>query len=142
MGCDIYGVVERRVTGDERWIAYRTLDSISNIYGKKYGAFAEPVALSRNYERFAKLAGVRGDGPKARGMPADASETSLLRFKQRGGHTPSWLPLIEACDIFVATERGTVSDFDRNYSQYFYFGIEPEVDGPLSEFRLVFWFDS
>ncbi len=143
MGCDIHGVIERKWNG--RWVGWRTLDHIHTNRPKKTGdhlsCFQTPAALDRNYERFAALAGVRGDGPEARGLPDDASETSKARFEIDGDHTPSWLSLDDACRIFSETEYVELDDFDKKYPEYFYFGIE-ESDGPKSDFRLVFWFDS
>jgi hypothetical protein len=141
MGCDIHGLVERKVNG--KWICWRTLNPVHTSRPDEHGSsFASPAALSRNYERFAALAGVRGDGPDARGLPDDATDTATHLFETEEGHTPSWLPLQEATDIFLATERYDLREFDRKYPAYYYFGVESESDGPLSDFRLVFWFDS
>jgi hypothetical protein len=138
MGCDIHGVVEK-FHGD-KWVAFRTLNSINSIYERDDGRrWHFPVALSRNYERFAALAGVRGDGPAAKGLPDDASETARMLFKVEGDHTPSWMPIDEACRIFLETERYKIEDFDKKYPASFYFGIE---DTDTRPYRLVFWFDS
>lgn len=134
MGCDIHGVVERRWKG--KWIAARTLDNVQTT-DVKYGR-AVASALERNYERFAALAGVRGDGPEARGLPDDASDTSRMLFETKGDHTPSWPPLVDAARIFKDTE-GTSLKHWSDMPAYYYFGIDQE---PLDEYRLVFWFDS
>lgn len=141
MGCDIHLVVERRV--EQRWVAVRIMRSISTAAPINYGMnFATPASKERNYDRFAALAGVRGPGPAPRGLPDDVSETSRFLFELLDRHTPSWLPLSEAAEIFAATERHELNDFDRKYSMYHYFNIEPETDGPAEDHRLVFWFDS
>lgn len=140
MGCDIHGVVERR--WNSRWVGYRTLDHIRTSRSVNIiESFQTPAAIDRNYKRFARLAGVRGDGPPARGLPEDASDTSRARFEIEGDHTPSWLPLSDACQIFIETEGRELSNLAKEFPAYYYFGIE-ESDGPIKEFRLVFWFDS
>src|SRR5882672_4508786 len=132
MGCDIHLVVERRIKQSpmpDKWIAVRILEHINTAEKQKYDMnFATPAAKERNYERFAALAGVRGDGPEARGMPADASETAVLLYRIEGNHTPSWLPLSEAATIFAETEYHELTEFDRKYPTYHYFGIETETD--------------
>lgn len=135
MGCDIHGVVERKWKG--KWVAIRTLDHCHD--GK--GQFVTPAAKERNYERFAALAGVRGEGPPARGLPEDASETSAMRFETEGDHTPSWLPLKEATEIFRDTDWYLSKNPEQaQYANaYYFFGIEDEN---LDDYRLVFWFDS
>lgn len=147
MGCDIHLLVERRIRREDmpdQWVAVRVIRSINTAdeHPKWKQKWANPVARERNYDRFAALAGVRGSGPEPRGMPTDASDTARLLFKLDGDHTPSWLPLAEASAIFLKTEYTTLSDLEREYPEYFYFGIEPECDGPVEDHRLVFWFDS
>jgi len=139
MGCDIHMVVEKQV-GD-RWIAIRLLDG---YHCRPDDEWRSPVARARNYERFAALAGVRGDGPPAKGVPEDLSETTRFLIEQYGndGHSHSWLGIEEAIAIFKETEWNPerLSKFNREYPDYFYFGLEREIDkGPH---RLVFWFDN
>lgn len=140
MGCDINGLIERRVNG--KWICWRTLNCIHSTDGLPSESFQSPAALDRNYGRFAALAGVRGDGPQARGLPDDASDTAVHLFETQGDHTPSWLPIKDATRIFSETEHHTLRDFDQQYPAYFYFGLEDEIEGMPDDFRLVFWFDS
>ena len=142
MGCDIHGVVERKVEG--HWIAVRTLHGFESQQKNEYGnCWASPLAKARNYERFAALAGVRGDGPAARGLPLDASLTARHLFQHEGDHTPSWLPLAEATAIFLRTEwRGDkLPEHERNYPARLYFSLD-DTDIQAYEHRLVFWFDS
>jgi hypothetical protein len=146
MGCDIHGVVERRASQGllgEKWVAVRTLHGFTADRPNEYGSrYAFNIARSRNYERFAALAGVRGDGPTPRGLPEDASETSRLLFKTEGDHTPSWLPLSEAAAIFLATERSELTDFERKYAVSTYFSVDTGDNEDWRDYRLVFWFDS
>lgn len=124
MGCDIHGWVEKKV--GEKWIAVREL---------------EGQAEYRNYERFAALAGVRGEGPEPRGIPPDVSETTGYHIGRwdTDGHSHSWLPLTEAATIFLQT-RGTPAgdDWESRYPGSAYF----HIDEPDDSYRLVFWFDN
>jgi hypothetical protein len=135
MGCDIHMVLERKMS-EYHWLGVRTFDGFHTGDNLEWES---PPATYRNYLRFAALAGVRGDGPEARGMPPDASELSRYLFQIEGDHTPSWLPLREAAAIFLITGRGPVSDWIRESPACFYFGVS---DDDIDQFRLVFWFDS
>ena len=128
MGCDIHGWVE--IKQGDKYIA------ISEIDGK---------ARIRNYDRFAKLAGVRSSGlsetPKPLGIPDDISDTVRYWIDDwaEDGHSHSYLPLKDAADIFLETDYGQ-SEFDRlcPVSSYFDF----EYEGKVDDCRLVFWFDN
>ena len=129
MGCDIHIVVERQWKGE--WVA----SSIPH--------HSSP-SINRNYDRFARLAGVRGPGPEPRGVPKDASQTTryLVEELGRDGHSHSFYSLAEAMPIFLETgyEQG---DFAKKYPEGFYFGIDHEARGSKpSEYRIVFWFDN
>lgn len=128
MGCDIHGWVEKKIDG--RWIGYRELKD-----------------RERNYHRFARLAGVRGDGPDAKGLPSDLSETAKAHVDEYGsdGHSHSYMELNEAFDVFKST---TSKDL---YSFWDAFGFDDDTQHicrecrrplPDAEFRLVFWFDN
>ena len=129
MGCDIHTVIERKVTSpriNARWVAV---------------AIEHDASRSRNYDRFAALAGVRGDGPEPRGLPDDASDTALTLADDWGadGHSHSWLPLDEAAALYLATEFNP-SEFVQKYPASEFFGVERPDD--TDEYRLVFWFDN
>lgn len=136
MGCDIHLVLERKY--GLRWIAVDTFKG----HETSRSDWASPLATSRNYVRFAALAGVRGDGPAPRGAPADISETTAMLLEDWGsdGHSASWLPLNEASQIFLATQHGELSDFAKKYPQLHFFGIDEE--DKRGTHRLVFWFDN
>jgi hypothetical protein len=140
MGCDIHLVLERR-RKDGKWVAIDTFTGHESALDKGY---AWPAATSRNYQRFAALAGVRGDGPAARGMPDDASETARFLAEEKwdsDGHTHSWLPLAEAADIFLRTHGPVEADsFAAKYPCAYFFGIDS--DEGFDAYRLVFWFDN
>lgn len=130
MGCDIHGWIEKKMPNG-RWVAYSEL--------KDDG---------RNYERFAKLAGVRGDGPEPEGLPDDISETTRVHVDEDGsdGHSHSHMDLLDAFPIFKATVEKP-----EYYTWYEAFGVSEEpkecptchqhVDG-RGKWRLVFWFDN
>lgn len=124
MGCDIHGWVEKKV--GEKWIAYKELND-----------------TWRNYDRFAALAGVRGEGPKAKGVPPDVSDTVkvLIAEWDADGHSHSYLPLNEAFDVFKRTQF--IRDVD--YGLYDAFKIELDAMTPpesIDLYRPVFWFDN
>lgn len=140
MGCDIHGLVECKVNG--KWICWSTIGVI-NVSHRKEGEsrYAFPTTLERNYRRFAALAGVRGDGPEAKGMPPDASDTALLLGTDDDYHSHSWLSVDEAVKIFLATEH-KADDFITEYTLQNYFQLEDYDLAKASEWRFVFWFDN
>lgn len=122
MGCDIHVFVEKRVK--DRWVMVHEAVEAEN----------------RNYERFAQLAGVRGSGPKPKGLPLDISDSTNLQADRWGvdGHSHSWLYLPEAMQIWQRTEYNQNS-FNYKYP-YYYFGLDEVADA--EEYRIVFWFDN
>lgn len=70
MGCDIHVYIEYKL-GDGPW----TLDKGHKVVDEgSYKYLEDAWATGRDYALFARLAGVRGSGPKPRGVPKDASE--------------------------------------------------------------------
>lgn len=126
MGCDIHGWVEERV-GD-KWVAVCELTD----EGK-----------ARNYRRFAALAGVRGDGPAATGVPEDVSDTVRYWIDYWGndGHSHSSLPMSIALPAWAAPrypEHGdTKPEPDPLYKFFGLYDMNEQV-----ERRVVFWFDN
>jgi len=149
MSCDIHLVLEKR-RKDGKWVGIDTFLGHHRLYAKK-GEFDwdSPVARGRNYERFAALAGVRGNGPAARGLPLDISETTQEMVAQWGGdgHSHSWLPLKEASKIFLETEYQLAEEngYREKYPESYYFGVEKydeNDDKFFDNYRIVFWFDN
>ena len=144
MGTDIHIVVEQRTS--DGWVAVNTLTcdyaSPHLSDGSKpisLGSYS-PIALTRNYRRFAALAGVRGEGPQARGFPSDASDTTRLLWGRDSGHyhRVSYLALRDAIEIFHKSEVEAVREHICD-PEWVYFNIdETEVE----IHRIVFWFDS
>ena len=128
MGTDIHGVVEEH--GPQGWNLVYVLHS-------------EHPAGHRNYKQFAALAGVRGEGPEPRGMPADICAATRYLWETGGDHTPSWLTVKEAIKVFnerprYAAEPPHVPSDDFSEEVEYWFG-----DSCLSrDDRFVFWFDS
>lgn len=125
MGCDIHIVVEKERNGE--WLMHNT------VHCSKRGC-------DRNYDRFARLAGVRGDGPEPRGLPSDVSASTQMLVDEWGddGHSHSWLPLSEALALFRETERGGLM----SVSEYDYFDCEMREPDDAKNYRVIFWFDN
>lgn len=117
MGCDIHGWIE--VKADEgKWIA------VEKLFDR-----------SRNYDRFAKLAGVRGEGPPPNGLPKNISETTnyWADFWEADAHSHSSLPAADAFKIFKDTGGPGYTEWD--FSNF-------EMGDEKDNYRLVFWFDN
>ena len=144
MGCDIHAIVEQQ-TDDGKWVTVNTLSSFVAQRRKDAGRdWTFPAARERNHKRFAALAGVRGDGPDPRGVPADVSETGRFRIATWEGdaHSHGWLTIAEAAKVFAETERWSedeesLQSFARSFPACFFFGVECE---DIDKHRLVFWF--
>ena len=128
MGCDIHICTEKKI--GEKWVMVWYLD-----YRDR--------ATNRDYERFAALAGVRGDGPEPRGLPDERIGESTqywLDYWGEDAHSHSWLGMTEACQIFLQTGREP-DDYARQYPYEYYFRVPEETPG-LENWRIVFWFDN
>lgn len=101
-------------------------------------------ARERNYERFAALAGVRGEEPTARGLPEDISESAQMFVDEweDDAHHHSWLPIKRMADIMLSTSQG-LSDFDKEFPMYCFFKIENRFRKPdyHKDYRVIFFFD-
>lgn len=141
MGCDIHMVLERKNDAG-KWIGIDTFSSHHAAYNA--GDWFVPNARARNYDRFAALAGVRGDGPKPLGLPEDISDTTELLSSDWGGdgHSHSWLPIKEAAKIFLNTDRlpAAPDSLAARWPESYYFGVDDESG--LDDYRIVFWFDN
>lgn len=140
MGCDIHIVLERK-NAAFGWVG---IDSFKGHETRS--GLALPLARSRDYRRFAALAGVRGDGPEPLGVPDDASPLSkmLINDWAEGGHSHSWLPAKEAAELFAARRWPNESPIDpesheAKYPWGHYFGIEAD---DVENYRIIFWFDN
>ncbi len=144
MGCDIHAIIEQQAD-DGRWVTVNTLSPF--VAQRRKGGERDwcfPAALDRNHRRFAALAGVRGDGPVPRGVPADVSETGRFRIATWNGdaHSHGWLTIAEAAKVFAETEywsgeEANLQSFPQMFPACFFFGVECE---DIDKHRLVFWF--
>ena len=127
MGCDIHLFLEQKAPGEMKWRYVKVFDNCE--------------VDSRNYPRFALLAGVRGAGPAAIGLPVDMSPEVAEHAAGWGadGHSHSHGPLDAALPIFMQTCRLTEISTLPNVACWQLFGIVPQY---ANQFRLVFWFDN
>jgi hypothetical protein len=137
MGCDIHIHSEIKVNGV--WHHYAQPD------------------VGRNYDLFAKMAGVRNyniqpiDQP--RGLPEDATFTTKFDFERWGSdvHSASWLNSEEIVELFKWLREGD----DHHVGQFgWFFGnhfddwskyptdFQYLKDRGLEDFRFIFWFDN
>ena len=129
MSTDIHGWVEAKI-GD-KWVA------ITELYSD-----------GRNYERFAALAGVRGEGPEPKGIPNDISDTVKYCIDTWGcaGHSHTWFPIEEAAKIFLNTrERSSDNDYENPIEALFNIDVDTLKQNfgvSLDDIRLVIWFDN
>lgn len=174
MGADIHLVLEKRVLppgympGAEQWVGVNAFPYVTTeVYDfsqriKQGKADAEVVyqgnthwpPTSRNYNLFADIAGVRGPGPEARGVPDDVSllAAHMIARWDADGHSHTWLTMDEALPLFIrhrqfgdpgeavkeALKKGTAAAVEQ-YMRYFW-GMDD--DDTLADFRLIAWFDN
>lgn len=144
MGTDIH-VVEKKISsvGGEtlekpEWHMIYSASPIRNENGIQWSNIEE-----RNYKRFAKLAGVRGEGPRPLGMPLNASIATRHLFEEEGDHSCSYMPLEQFLKIVYETEWVDLDDFYKYHLYAYYFpGLIYDSKSNREDFRVVFWFDS
>jgi hypothetical protein len=170
MGCDIHMVLEKRVKvrDAEAWVGvnafpYLTAQVYEPATSKMATGASSWMATGRNYNLFAGLAGVRGEGPTPKGVPDDASDLALMEIDRWGedGHSHSWMLMDEALPIFLSTgqlgkpgdvvveamKNGTEAAIEQCFDHFWtldehYDLGEVVYRDRLSDFRLVFWFDN
>jgi len=103
MGCDIHVYVEYRITPTAPWQA--APEHINVKEDEEYERVNSVDSTGRNYELFAALAGVRGDGPDAKGLPDNVSDLIRLAAEQwdGDGHSHSYYSLDEFEEILKQT---------------------------------------
>jgi hypothetical protein len=161
MGADIHMYAEKRLKSGE-WATVQTFAPIT-----KRAVGLEPenaydwlfyLVEGRNYALFAKLAGVRGDGPAPLGIPDDASP--LFKEYAEGwasdGHSHSYC----SATRFVECLLGTMDSTDqivKNYATWVldvgannamlrfldaYCAVRVSERDKADDFRFVFFFDN
>ncbi len=158
MGCDIHMVLERLHGGE--WIGINTFPYMRGIAHDldATGEFRQVEGVifwrqrDRNYELFAALAGVRGEGPAPRGLPDDISALAAMQTEEWGadGHSHTHYPLAEALPLFrrhafqevKRIMEGETNEQHRIWRALDYFGVAAEELAQLDDYRLIIWFDN
>ena len=134
MGCDIHFVVEvKQSKKGKKWMGVASTD---HIY--------YPESKHRNYEFFAELAGVRGEGSGRQplGIPTDASSLTKMCLNKWNGdaHSASYMSMEEFASCYNKTAGdisalvGEDSIIEKCFGQHLY--------GEEHKYRVVFWFDN
>ena len=140
MGCDIHACLEFNQDGKE-WVMIKYLED-----------FKLPF-LNRNYTFFAALAGVRGPGPEPKSYPHDISDGTCFWIKSWGSDSHSlsfgglgWIAsqfhsyccskYRDDIDNFMVDYGGNVLEHAADYM------LDDELDKPLSQYRIIYWFDN
>jgi hypothetical protein len=148
MGCDIHYVVEEY---DEElgWIGIFATDSLFDISYVTRDAHPLWQFKDRNYEFFAKLAGVRGSGPKPKGLPSGISlmTKKAVREWDNAGHSHSYCSLYQFAYIYLKSSQYIGKVVEAKLT-----GIDPVMqllgrsflakEDNIKEFRVCFWFDN
>lgn len=166
MGCDIHIFIEWK-KGDQPW----TKDSHHIAHEDYNGDLLEVDADGRDYDLFAALSGVRGDGPDANGLPPDVTKDIDYTLYNSDYHSISFYSLEDFMDIYfrlypsdkVELDNAVPIAFDRgnynlNYLNLFSYCLKKKqefqadliaesmlLDQPMNtnvECRLVFGYDS
>ena len=132
MGANIHTMLEKEIDGE--WVL---------VHVPHWNTGARRA----NYDRFAKLAGVRGDGPVPKGAPSDISKGTQYRLNKWGcdAHSVSYDTLIRFLDVCKGTDREDfVYDDTWKYSDFceHYLGMGFGKDECVDDFRVVYWFDN
>jgi hypothetical protein len=162
MGCGIHPVLEQKWTNPSTnktaWVGIHAYPyvTIPEIWKDgevvKVNHWHSPRPQQRNYALFAKLAGVRGEGPDPRGLPDDISPLALMELGDNGElHSHSWATAREWVEACLSLERDpeklflTPDNTDPRvkdpYRHYLDIDYIDERGGPES-FRIVFAFDN
>ena len=169
MGADIHMYIEKRMPSGN-WVCVRNLNEPIRSEGlhlmyqdrsSSNGGFDAFWRLrSRNYELFAALAGVRGDGPEPKDLPQDVSEYVMTEYAGWGmdAHSASWYSADEFVQIY--DRIGVQVDEEKPLSPYVAVRIEDGAEAAVAKFlhdkasvhvdeedsvdlyRFVFWFDN
>ena len=134
MGCDIHVIVAYKEEGKDMEVIY-DFDQWCQPYAGS-DMLAEDkrwrdhrITRVRNYQRFAKLSGVRGVGPEANGWPKWAQH--LPEFSDPDLHSHTHYPVKEAVQLWIDTEYPEDRQRDRQViakadPYWFYFRADPE----------------
>lgn len=170
MGADIHIMLERKLKSGG-WAVVDKFNSIRSSQLRNYDGpeftYSGRWPGARNYNLFALLAGVRGQGPEPKGLPPDVSDLAAedLSGDDQDLHSHSW---VTARDFVIATWRVTLEDkafadlvatkltdpnwFEDRMVAYFEERVSTEYVTPnycadenewtLDDYRFVFAFDN
>lgn len=157
MGCDIHMVLEYQHP-KYGWIGINDFQYYDKSVFRESGLWESDLpwvswrARDRDYNRFAKIAGVRGQGPDPRGLPDDISDMALANIAEWGedGHSHTWLTVREALQIWLSAEQLSELVLQRmetgenaavRGAAEGLFGCLSGSDG-VDKHRLIIWFDN
>jgi len=166
MGADIHLYVEKRLKNKE-WAMVRDLNHDINTESLRPWRQMEGQGANvggwwrladRNYTLFANLAGVRGMGPEAKGLPGDVSpyvQDDSDRW-DGDGHSHSWSTPLEFMEAYV-TAMQFYDEQGRELDKYVQARLTEGTEKAVSlfmrdlcsldtergeEYRFVYWFDN
>lgn len=160
MGCDIHMVLERKTVRE--WVGVQTYPTVTkhshslsvaipnlDLDWAESSWYAFPRVTSRNYELFASLAGVRGDGPEPKGEPDDISLLGRLTLDRWGfdAHSVTYYTLRE-CGVHFLNHYApgdVLSEYRHKVLGSLFTVPEEEVDFNdewLDNYRLIIFFDN
>jgi len=113
MGCDIHVTLEQK--------EYET-----------WWGLGSNMNPGRNYGTFAKLAGIRGDGPEPKGLPDNMSWETKEVLEEGDDHSHSWSTIEEW--------EKAIDDDEPEYQAILAAAKTLQSHG--RETRIVFWFDN
>lgn len=154
MGCDIHFTIEKKI--NNKWVGVFSTDLTPRMPSVSYdhheiGTMTNvvPAMKNRNYSFFAALAGVRGDGPEAKGVPDNASPLTKAAVESWGtdGHSHSWDKLDDFMTLHI---KHTDSRLYKKLLVQTLKGEAKEVlqglfwEGPeeRADMRVIYWFDN
>ena len=173
MGCDIHVMLEQKVrTKDEPDGVWQVINTFNGVpLSAIWFPADEPIKVKdermcgwwnvegRNYEFFAALAGVRGDGPEPRGLPDDIAPLAQAWAESWEGdaHSHSWLYADEFTQLYMkhCLDEKVVSDYTAKriageitapiWVPIMHFYISPvpdDVQEKPHDLRFLFFFDN
>lgn len=163
MGCDIHLYVEKRLKNKD-WAMVRDLnrdinaESLRPWHNEKVEVVGWWRLADRDYALFANLAGVRGAGPEAKGLPGDVSPyvEDESDTWDSDGHSHSWSTPLEFMEAYVKAMQA-YDEQGRELDKYVQVRLKEGTEKAVrmfmrdmcsldteqgEEYRFVYWFDN
>lgn len=161
MGADIHMFVEKKLD-DSVWATVQTFNPIGRkavgLESKNPYDWMFFEVAARNYQLFASLAAVRGEGPEPIGIPDDASPLYLqhVRAWTNDAHSHSWCSAATFIERYLDT-MDAQSDIVKHYAKWVldrgqnaavltfldtYCAINVREEDKADDYRFVFFFDN